>query len=233
MSKILEIKELTKEYGKGDGKTVALKEITLDIYEGEFLVILGSSGSGKSTLLNMIGAMDLPTCGDVLFENESIISMNKKKRCDYRRFNIGFIFQNFNLIPDLTALENVLMTASFSKNHDAKEMLELVGLKDKLNNYPKELSGGQQQKVAIARALAKDFKILLCDEPTGALDSNSSMAVLKILLDIKKENKKTIIVVTHKKEIAELADRVIVMKNGAVVEEIKNESPKTLEEIVW
>lgn len=230
---ILKLDNLTKEYGKGDGKTIALNHITLDITEGEFLVVLGSSGSGKSTLLNMIGAMDLPTSGDVLFEDSSIVSMNKKKRCEYRRNHIGFIFQNFNLITDLTALENVLMTASFSKNKDAKGELSRVGLEDKLNSYPKELSGGQQQRVSIARALVKDSKILLCDEPTGALDSESEKVILKLLLDIKNEYHKTIILVTHKQEISELADRVLIMKNGSIIEDKTNERPKTLEEIIW
>jgi len=230
---ILKLDNLTKEYGKGDGKTIALNHITLDIDEGEFLVVLGSSGSGKSTLLNMIGAMDLPTSGDVLFEDLSIVSMNKKKRCEYRRNHVGFIFQNFNLITDLTALENVLMTASFSKNKDAKAELIRVGLEDKLNSYPKELSGGQQQRVSIARALVKDSKILLCDEPTGALDSESEKVILKLLLDIKTKYHKTIILVTHKQEISELADRVLIMKNGSIIEDKINEMPKTLEEIIW
>lgn len=230
---ILKLENLTKEYGKGDAKTIALNQVTLDLYEGEFLVVLGSSGSGKSTLLNMIGAMDLPTSGDVLFDGASIVSMNKKKRCEYRRNHIGFIFQNFNLITDLTALENVLMTASFSKNKDAKASLEAVGLKDKLYSYPKELSGGQQQRVSIARALVKDSKILLCDEPTGALDSVSEKVILKLLLECKNEYNKTIVLVTHKQEIAELADRVVIMKNGQVIEDKINERPKTLEEIVW
>ena len=230
---ILKLENLTKEYGKGDAKTIALNQVTLDLYEGEFLVVLGSSGSGKSTLLNMIGAMDLPTSGDVLFDGASIVSMNKKKRCEYRRNHIGFIFQNFNLITDLTALENVLMTASFSKNKDAKASLEAVGLEDKLYSYPKELSGGQQQRVSIARALVKDSKILLCDEPTGALDSVSEKVILKLLLECKNEYNKTIVLVTHKQEIAELADRVVIMKNGQVIEDKINERPKTLEEIVW
>ena len=230
---ILKLENLTKEYGKGDAKTIALNQVTLDLYEGEFLVVLGSSGSGKSTLLNMIGAMDLPTSGDVLFDGASIVSMNKKKRCEYRRNHIGFIFQNFNLITDLTALENVLMTASFSKNKDAKASLEAVGLEDKLYSYPKELSGGQQQRVSIARALVKDSKVLLCDEPTGALDSVSEKVILKLLLECKNEYNKTIVLVTHKQEIAELADRVVIMKNGQVIEDKINERPKTLEEIVW
>ena len=229
---ILEIKNLTKEYGKGNALVKALNDINISINEGDFLVILGSSGSGKSTLLNMIGAMDLPNSGDVLYEGKSIVSMSKKQRCEFRRYNIGFIFQNFNLISDLTALENVLMTASFYKNKDALNYLDLLGIKDKQNNYPSELSGGEQQRVSIARALVKDSKILLLDEPTGALDSESGKMILKVLLDIKEKYNKTIILVTHTKEISYLGNRIITMKNGKIIKDIEN-NPLPLEEIVW
>lgn len=229
---ILEIKNLTKEYGKGNALVKALNDINISINEGDFLVILGSSGSGKSTLLNMIGAMDLPNSGDVLYEGKSIVSMSKKQRCEFRRYNIGFIFQNFNLISDLTALENVLMTASFSKNKEALNYLDLLGIKDKQNNYPSELSGGEQQRVSIARALVKDSKILLLDEPTGALDSESGKMILKVLLDIKEKYNKTIILVTHTKEISYLGNRIITMKNGKIIKDIEN-NPLPLEEIVW
>ena len=229
---ILEIKNLTKEYGKGNALVKALNDINININEGDFLVILGSSGSGKSTLLNMIGAMDLPNSGDILYEGKSIVSMSKKQRCEFRRYNIGFIFQNFNLISDLTALENVLMTASFSKNKDALNYLDLLGIKDKQNNYPSELSGGEQQRVSIARALVKDSKILLLDEPTGALDSESGKMILKVLLDIKEKYNKTIILVTHTKEISYLGNRIITMKNGKIIKDIEN-NPLPLEEIVW
>ena len=232
MPKILEIKNLTKEYGKGNAKMVALNNINIDIEEGDFLVILGSSGSGKSTLLNMIGCMDLPNSGDILYEGKSIVSMSKKQRCEFRRYNIGFIFQNFNLISDLTALENVLMTASFSKNKDAMSFLKALGIEDKKDSYPSELSGGQQQRVSIARALVKDSKILLLDEPTGALDSESGKMILKVLLDIKEKYNKTIILVTHTKEISYLGNRIITMKNGEIIKD-ENNTPKDLEEIVW
>ena len=234
MKPLIEIRNLTKEYGIGDAKVKALNDITLSIEEGEFLVVLGSSGSGKSTLLNMIGAMDMPTCGDVLYEGESIISINKKKRCEFRRNNIGFIFQNFSLIPDLTAKENVELTASFSKNSvDTVEYLKRVGLANKLNNYPSELSGGEQQRVGIARALVKESKIILLDEPTGALDSESGKNILKLLIDIKKQYNKTIILVTHTKEISYLASRIITMKNGMIYNDEINDNPIDLEDIKW
>lgn len=231
---LLETKEVSKAYGKGEGKTQALDNVSLDIYDGELLAILGSSGSGKSTLLNIIGGMDKPDSGEVLYLGENICEYNDKQYTNYRKDKVSFVFQSFNLIQELTAKENIALVAEGAEaKDDVAEALEVVGLSDKANNYPSELSGGEQQRVSIARALVKKSKILLCDEPTGALDDETGRQVLIELERLCRHYGKTIVLVTHTKEIASIADTVVHMRNGRIDDIYPNEIPKKAETIVW
>ena len=233
--KVLEIKNLKKYYGKGDSLVKALDDVSFDVYKGEMLVLLGNSGCGKSTLLNIIGGMDSPTDGHVLINGEDITQYKDKKLTNYRKEKIGFIFQFYNLLPDLTALENVRMSLSKKdENHLSEKTLELVGLGDqKMKQYPSQMSGGEQQRVSIARALVKNAEIILCDEPTGALDDKTGRKILELLQDIVRKQGQTMIIVTHTTPIADMANRVITLRDGKIEHERVNEHTLSAKDIVW
>ncbi|MBR0490427.1 MAG: ABC transporter ATP-binding protein [Clostridia bacterium] len=236
MEKIVEIKKLTKSYKVGENEFNALDNIDLSLNKGEFIVILGPSGAGKSTLLNLIGGMDTPSKGDILIDGENISKYNEKQLNDYRAENIGFIFQFYNILPTLTVLENVELVRDIVKNPiDSKEALKGVGLEKHKNKFPSQLSGGEQQRVSIARAIAKNPKLLLCDEPTGALDSKTGVEVLKLLRKQcdGNEGANTVIIVTHNSLIAEIADTVVHVKNGKIESVTSNEHPKRIDEVGW
>jgi len=231
---LLAAKDLVKIYGTSQNPTRALDGVSLEIRSGELLVILGSSGSGKSTLLNMLGGMDQPNSGSISFRGKRISGMNDRELTRYRKEHIGFIFQNFNLIPELTALENVDLTADKTGDPRISEnMLAMVGLSEKANAYPSQLSGGQQQRVSIARALAKQSEVMLCDEPTGALDSDTGRQILIQLEDLVRIHGKTVVIVTHTREVSRMADRTIVLRNGKVALEEVNEQILSAREITW
>ncbi|MBQ8143012.1 MAG: ABC transporter ATP-binding protein [Bacilli bacterium] len=233
--KLLEIKNLKKYYGKGDSQVKALDDISFDVFKGEMLVLLGNSGCGKSTLLNIIGGMDSPTEGKVLLNGVDITSFKDKELTKYRKEKIGFIFQFYNLLPDLTALENVKMSLNKKdEEHLSEKTLELVGLGDnKMKQYPSQMSGGEQQRVSIARALVKGASIILCDEPTGALDDKTGRKILELLQDIVRKEGQTMIIVTHTKEIASMADRIITLRNGKIEKQEINEHPLDAKDINW
>lgn len=232
--KIVEFKDVVKTYGKGDSLQYAVNHVDFAIDEGEFVVILGQSGAGKSTVLNMLGGMDVPTSGKVIIDGEEISSMNDRQLSDYRAKSIGFIFQFYNLLPSLTAYENVALSKDIVKNAlDPLEMLSAVGLKAHKDKFPAQMSGGEQQRISIARALSKNPKIILGDEPTGALDSETGVTVLELLSDMCRKQKKTVILVTHNADIAQCADKVIRMKNGKIREIKINENPKPVREVEW
>ena len=232
---VLQIKDLKKYYGKGDSQVKALDGVTFDVYKGEMLVLLGNSGCGKSTLLNIIGGMDSPTSGQVLLGDTDITKFNDKELTNFRKEKIGFIFQFYNLLPDLTAVENVrLSILGKDKEHKAEKALERVGLGgDRLNHYPSQLSGGEQQRVSIARALVKEADIILCDEPTGALDDKTGRMILQLLQDIVRKNGQTMVIVTHTTPIADMANRVITLKNGKILKEKVNQHPVDAKDIEW
>ena len=236
MEKIVDIKNVSKIYKTGEKEFKALDDIDLSINKGEFVVILGPSGAGKSTLLNLIGGMDTPTSGSIKIDGEEISKYNETKLSEYRAENIGFIFQFYNILPTLTVLENVEIVKDIVKNAgDSKSALEAVGLIEHINKFPNQLSGGEQQRVSIARAIAKNPKLLLCDEPTGALDSKTGVEVLKLLkkqCDANNGNN-TVIVVTHNSLFAEIADTVIRVKNGKIESVVSNENPKEIDEVNW
>ena len=233
--KLLEIRNLKKYYGKGDSEVKALDDVSFDVYKGEMLVLLGNSGCGKSTLLNIIGGMDSPTSGQVLLNGEDITAYKDKELTKYRKEKIGFIFQFYNLLPDLTALENVRMSLpKKDENHLGEKTLELVGLGDqKMKQYPSQMSGGEQQRVSIARALVKNAEIILCDEPTGALDDKTGRKILELLQDIVRKQGQTMIIVTHTTPIADMANRVITLRDGKIEHERVNEHPLSAKDIVW
>jgi len=231
---IVEFNNVTRIYKSGDHEQKALDNVSLTLEEGKFIVILGPSGAGKSTLLNMLGGLDSPTSGTIKVNGKDISTLSQNELADYRASTVGFVFQFYNLIPTLTVLENVALVKEISKNPlDAKKMLEEVGLSDHAQNFPAELSGGEQQRVSIARALAKNPKVLLCDEPTGALDSETGVLVLKLLLSMAKNYGKTIVVVTHNQNIAKMADVVIRVKNGKIKSYEEQENPMSAEEVEW
>ena len=230
MNVILSCENIVKTYKTSDIFNV-LNDISMQIYEGELLVIVGASGSGKSTLINILGGIDKCTSGNVYFRDKNITEYNEKNITQYRRNNVGFIYQSFNLINELTVYENILLTSDSKNNVD--EILKKVGLYEKKNLYPKELSGGEQQRVAIARALSKDFDILFCDEPTGALDSENSKKILLLLEELARQDKRTIVIVTHNNDIKKIADRVYTIKNGKIIDETKNENHLSVKEIDW
>ena len=231
---VLEVKELTKKYGEGESEVIALDHVSFSVERGEFVAIIGASGSGKSTLMNMIGGIDYPTSGSIIIDGNEIQAMSEDELAIFRRRNLGIVYQFYNLIPNLTALENVELALQICKNPlDAKTVLEDVGLGERLNNFPAQLSGGEQQRVSIARALAKNPKLLLCDEPTGALDYNTGKAILKLLQDTCRKKGMTVIVITHNSAIAPMADRVIHIKNGKVSGMEMNEHPVPVETIEW
>ena len=230
MNVILSCENIVKTYRTCD-LIYAINDISMQIYEGELLAIIGASGSGKSTLINILGGIDKCTSGNVYFKDKNITKYNEKKITQYRRNNVGFIYQSFNLINELTVYENILLTSDSKNNID--EILKKVGLFEKKNLYPKELSGGEQQRVAIARALSKNCDILFCDEPTGALDSENSKKILLLLEELARQDKKTIVIVTHNNDIIKIADRVYTMKNGKIIDERNNENPLSVKEIDW
>ena len=231
---IVEFKDVVRTYGEGETLQYAVNHVNFTIEEGEFVVILGQSGAGKSTVLNMLGGMDQPTEGEVMIDGEIVSSMNDKQLSDFRADKIGFIFQFYNLLPSLTAYENVALTKSIVKNaEDPGKMFEAVGLADHKNKFPAQLSGGEQQRVSIARALSKKPRIILGDEPTGALDSETGVIVLQLLQKRSRENQDTVILVTHNADIAKCADKVIRMKNGKIREIVENEHPLAVEEVEW
>lgn len=233
--KLLEIKNLKKYYGKGESQVKALDDVSFDVYKGEMLVLLGNSGCGKSTLLNIIGGMDSPTDGQVLLNGEDITHYSDKELTKYRKEKIGFIFQFYNLLPDLTALENVRMSLPGKDvDHLGEKTLELVGLGDnKMKQYPSQMSGGEQQRVSIARALVKGADIILCDEPTGALDDKTGRKILELLQDIVRKQGQTMVIVTHTTPIASMANRIITLRNGKVEKEKVNEHPLDAKDIEW
>lgn len=231
----IEFKNVKKTYKMGDIEINALNDINFFVEKGEFCVLLGSSGAGKTTLLNMLGGMDTVSSGSIYLDGREITSLNKRKMVEYRRFDVGFVFQFYNLIPNLTAKENVEIAAMLCKNPiPAEKALDMVGLSDRLQNFPAQLSGGEQQRVAIARALAKNPNLLLCDEPTGALDYKTGKAILKLLYDLSKNNNNTtVIIITHNQAIAPMADRVIRIKSGQIESNELNENVVSIDEIEW
>ena len=226
--------KVSKIYGTKEVKIIAVDEISFQISKGEFAVIVGPSGAGKTTVLNILGGMDTATSGDIWVDGKNIGRYNGRQLTSYRRDDIGFVFQFYNLVPNLTALENVELAAQICKNPmDARTVLEEVGLKDSLGNFPAQLSGGEQQRVSIARALAKNPKMLLCDEPTGALDYQTGKAILKLLQDMCRKKGMTVVVITHNSALTPMADRVIRIRNGKVAQMTLNDHPVPVEEIEW
>lgn len=234
MSAFVEFQHVNKVYHTGEVDIQALNDVNFEINKGEFCVIVGASGAGKTTILNILGGMDSLTGGKVFLDGEEVSAYNKRKLTGYRRYDVGFVFQFYNLVQNLTALENVELAAQICKDPlDAAEVLTEVGLKDRMANFPAQLSGGEQQRVAIARALAKNPKLLLCDEPTGALDYNTGKAVLKLLQDTCRNKGKTVVVITHNQALTAMADRVITVKNGTVTSMNLNEHIVDIEQIEW
>ena len=230
----LKLDKVSKIYGTKEVKIVAVDEISFEIAKGEFVVIVGPSGAGQTTVLNILGGMDKPTSGEVLVDGRNIARYNSRQLTGYRRNDIGFVFQFYNLVPNLTALENVELALQICKNPlDAREVLEEVGLKDRLTNFPAQLSGGEQQRVSIARALAKNPKLLLCDEPTGALDYHTSKEILKLIEDVNKKYGNTVIMVTHNDAIQNMADRVIKLRDGQIRDNIVNNSKVSAAVLEW
>lgn len=230
----IEFTNVEREYVVGGSVIKAVNGVSFQIEKNTFNVVLGQSGAGKTTVLNMLGGMDTPTKGSICVGEEDVAKMNEKELTDYRRNKIGFVFQFYNLVPNLTALENVQLAKEICRQPlDPKEMLERVGLGERMNNFPSQMSGGEQQRVSIARALAKNPEIVLCDEPTGALDSETGRKVLKLVRDVAQDMGKTVIVVTHNAPIADMAQMIIHMRDGRIYETRLQEHPKNVEEIVW
>ena len=230
----VKLKNVTKIYQMGEVQIRAVDGIDFSIDQGVFVVVVGPCGAGKTTVLNILGGMDKASGGEVLVDGKDIAGYSQKQLTGYRRNDIGFVFQFYNLVPNLTALENVELALQISRNPlDAKTVMQEVGLGDRLNNFPAQLSGGEQQRVSIARALAKNPKLLLCDEPTGALDYQTGKAILKLLQDMCRERGMTVIVITHNSALTPMADRVIRIKNGKVSEMYRNEHPVSVETIEW
>ena len=231
---IVKFDNVSRIYTSGDHKLRALDRVSFTLDEGKFIVILGPSGAGKSTLLNLLGGLDSPSEGTITVNGKDISKLSDNELADYRASTVGFVFQFYNLIPTLTVYENVKLVSEISKDAlSAKEMIGKVGLSDHLNNFPSELSGGEQQRISIARALCKNPKILLCDEPTGALDSETGVMVLKLLLDMARNYGKTIVIVTHNQNIAKMADVIIRVKNGKIRSIEEQDDPLSADEVDW
>ena len=234
MSKYIEFKNVKKVYKMGEVNIEALSGVNFSVDKGEFVVVAGASGAGKSTILNILGGMDSPTSGEIIVDGKYINDYSNKVLITYRRYDIGFVFQFYNLVQNLTAKENVELATQICKDPlNIDEIMEAVGLQDRKNNFPAQLSGGEQQRVAIARALAKNPKILLCDEPTGALDYNTGKSILKLLQDMCRSMEMTVIIITHNLALTPIGDKVIRVKNGKIESVVINENPTSVERIEW
>lgn len=234
MCALIQFKNIIKSYTMGDITINASNGVDFEVCKGEFVVIVGASGAGKTTILNLLGGMDTPTSGSILVDGENIALFDEKRLTEYRRDDIGFVFQFYNLVQNLTALENVELATQISKNPlDPSHILERVGLMERMSNFPAQLSGGEQQRVAIARAIAKNPKLLLCDEPTGALDYQTGKSILGLLREMCDTYKMTVVVITHNSALAPMADRVIHLKNGKVQSMELNDNPMPIEDIEW
>ncbi|CEQ26362.1 ABC transporter ATP-binding protein [Paraclostridium sordellii] len=234
MQNYIQFENVKKTYIMGEVKINALDGVNFSINKGELVIVVGASGAGKSTILNILGGMDSPTSGTVLVDNKNISKYNEKELTKYRRHDIGFVFQFYNLVQNLTAIENVELATQICKNPlNQNDVIKSVGLESRKNNFPSQLSGGEQQRVAIARALAKNPKLLLCDEPTGALDYNTGKSILKVLQDTNKTLGMTVVIITHNMAIAPMGDKIITVKNGKVNDIVKNENPMAVERIEW
>lgn len=234
MPAFIDFRNVRKTYKMGEVTIDAVKDVTFQISEGDFCVIVGPSGAGKTTILNMLGGMDIVTSGTITMDGQDISAYSQKQLTSYRRYDVGFVFQFYNLVQNLTALENVELAAQICRDPlDAQQVLEEVGLKDRLNNFPSQLSGGEQQRVAIARALAKNPKLLLCDEPTGALDYATGKSILRLLQNTCRDRGVTVIVITHNSALTAMADRIIRVKNGTVSDMKISESPASVDTIEW
>lgn len=230
----IELKNVYKYFEVGRNKIVANDNINLNIDEGELVIIVGASGAGKTTLLNLIGGMDTLSDGEIIVDKKNLSKMNEKELTKYRRDDVGFVFQFYNLIPNLTSIENVELASEIAKdNMDAEKALDEVGLSHRKNSFPSQLSGGEQQRVAIARAIAKNPKLLLCDEPTGALDYKTGKSILKLLQNTAKNLNTTVIIITHNGAIKDIADKVFELKDGTIVNSYVNENPENVENIEW
>lgn len=230
----IEFQDVVKSYGAGGAEVKALSDVSFGIEKGEFCVLLGSSGAGKTTLLNMLGGMDTITSGHIEFDGKEVSAFGKRELIEYRRHDVGFVFQFYNLIPNLTALENVEIAAQLCRDPiPANKALAMVGLSERENNFPAQLSGGEQQRVAIARAFAKNPRLLLCDEPTGALDYVTGKSILKILYGLSEKRKMTVIVITHNQAIAPMADRIIRIQSGRILSNEENHHVVPIDEIEW
>ena len=234
MDTIVEFKNVSKRYNSGEIVVTTVDDVSFTIKKGELVIIVGASGAGKTTILNLLGGMDSSSDGDIWVEGQNISNFSQKQLTEYRRKNIGFVFQFYNLIPNLTALENVELASQISQNPlNETQVLKEVGLEQRLSNFPSQLSGGEQQRVAIARAIAKNPDILLCDEPTGALDYKTGKSILKLLQDTCRKNNKTVVIITHNSLIEDIGDRIIRVNSGRITENIVNEFPKSIDEIEW
>lgn len=231
---LVQFSNVSKIYQMGEVSIKAVDKISFSIEQGEFAVVVGSSGAGKTTVLNILGGMDSPTEGDITVDGRKISGLREKELVPYRRFDIGFVFQFYNLVPNLTALENVELATQICRNPmDARDALRAVGLEERMDNFPGQLSGGEQQRVSIARALAKRPKLLLCDEPTGALDYNTGRQILKLLQETCSREKMTVILITHNQAITPMANHILTMKSGRIIGDVYNENPVDVETIEW
>lgn len=230
----IQLNEVSKKYKSGQSEIVANDKISFNLDEGKLLIIVGASGAGKTTLLNIIGGMEQASSGDIFIDGKNLSKLNENELTKYRRDDVGFVFQHYNLIPNLTALENVELASEISKGSlNADEVLSQVGLAKRESNFPSQLSGGEQQRVAIARALAKNPKLLLCDEPTGALDYQTGKNILKLLQDASRKFNSTVIIITHNSLIKPMADEVIELKDGRILKSYTNENPIPVRELEW